>query len=326
MQALTPPCEHQSQYVLSTATNLLQRQAKALSYIADMYTNDSQVQAQFFRVLTLLHNCVLGQNKIVLTGMGKSLKIAEKLVATLHSFGIATASLHPSDALHGDLGMIKPRDVVIMVSSSGSTAELLQLWDHLPSHQTVLVMTCSLDSKMAHRATEVVPVVIPDDHLEVSIYGLAAPTVTTTACLAVGDAICISLFEMIEADYKLRRHNFGRWHPGGAIGRSYKDEPESVPTFTPWHKIPKLAGPLNETSELDLWRAVAQSELIIAGNTVYYSADILNALKSGQPVNVNGYPVDSIPRLVGPIQYCTQLTMSVEQDEPQGLIWSSDWS
>lgn len=313
--------------MLGTAINLLQTQARALSFIADTYSNDSKAQSQFFRVLTLLHNCVLSQNKIVLTGMGKSLKIAEKLVATLNSFGIATASLHPSDALHGDLGMIKASDVVVMVSSSGSTAELLQLWDHLPQEQTVLVMTCTPNSKMGNRATEIIPVIIPQDHSEMSIYGLAAPTVTTTACLAVGDAICISLFEMIEADYKLRKHLFGRWHPGGAIGRSYKEEPDLVPILTPWHEIPKLSAPLSSTSELDLWRAVAQCDLLIAGDSVYYSAQVLKLLKAKEPLlSLKGRELSTLPRLLSPIQYCTELSLLIEQDEPQGIVWSSEWA
>lgn len=157
--------------------------------------------------------------------MGKSFKIAEKLVATLNSLGIHAAPLHPSDALHGDLGVIKATDAIIMITASGNTPELLALVPHIPAGIPVLCLTNTPNSPLAAaHASATLSAHIPTHLSEKAVYGLPAPTTSTTACLAVGDAVCITLAEMLEADVRQRSRSFARWHPGGAIGKDFKKE------------------------------------------------------------------------------------------------------
>lgn len=220
---ISPPAES-SPAILSTAQSVLKAQAQALDYIANLYESDTPTKHQFFLCLQYMHNAILSHGKIVITGMGKSFKIAEKLVATLNSLGAHAASLHPSDALHGDLGVIKPADVIIMITASGNTPELITLLPHFPVGIPLLILTSTPDSFLASKSAGVLSAVIPKTVSERAVYGLPAPTTSTTACLAVGDAVCITLAEMLVADVKERSHNFSRWHPGGAIGNDYQKE------------------------------------------------------------------------------------------------------
>lgn len=223
---ITPPGES-SPAILATAQTVLRAQAQALDYISNLYESDESTKRQFFLCLQYMHNATFSHGKIVITGMGKSFKIAEKLVATLNSLGAHAASLHPSDALHGDLGVIKPADVIMMITASGNTPELLTLLPHLPAGIPLLVLTNTPDSPLAAQAAGVLSAEIPNSLSERQVYGLPAPTTSTTACLAVGDAVCITLAEMLVADVKERSHNFSRWHPGGAIGNQYQKEKNS---------------------------------------------------------------------------------------------------
>lgn len=220
---ITPPGES-SPLILATAQTVLRAQAQALEYISQLYESDEDTKRQFFLCLQYMHNAVLSHGKIVITGMGKSFKIAEKLVATLNSLGAHAASLHPSDALHGDLGVIKPTDVILMITASGNTPELSALLPHFPSGNPLLILTNAPDSPLAQKSAGVLSAAIPKKLSEKAVYGLPAPTTSTTACLAVGDAACITLAEMLVADVKERSYNFSRWHPGGAIGNDYQKE------------------------------------------------------------------------------------------------------
>lgn len=224
---ITPPSES-SPTIMTTAQTVLRAQAQALLFISDLYDQDSHTQSQFFLSLQYMHNAILSHGKIVITGMGKSFKIAEKLVATMNSLGIHASSLHPSDALHGDLGVIKPTDVVVMITASGNTPELLALLPHIPSGIPLLILTNTPDSPLAKHGSATLSAFIPKSLSEKAVYGLPAPTTSTTACLAVGDAVCITLAEMLVSDVKQRSSNFSKWHPGGAIGKDYKKEKKSA--------------------------------------------------------------------------------------------------
>ncbi|KAF5094119.1 hypothetical protein D0Z00_003694 [Geotrichum galactomycetum] len=209
-----------------------------------------------------MHNAILSNGKIVISGMGKSYKIADKLVATMNSLGIHATALHPSDALHGDLGVIKPTDVVVLITSSGNTPELLNILPHIAQGIPILCLTCTLDSPLALKSTSLLPAVLPKDLTENSVYGLPAPTTSTTACLAVGDAVCITLAEMLIGDLHQRRMNFGKWHPGGAIGQDFSKEQMKVDAnairakITPWAGVAKIAAG-SVANEAALWRLLA---------------------------------------------------------------------
>ncbi|KAF5093291.1 hypothetical protein D0Z03_002477 [Geotrichum reessii] len=285
---VTPPSES-SPEILSTARTVLRAQAQSLAYISDIYERDASVQAQFFLSLQYMHNAILSNGKIVITGMGKSYKIADKLVATMNSLGIHATALHPSDALHGDLGVIKPTDVVVLITSSGNTPELLNILPHIAQGIPLLCLTCTLDSPLALKSTSVLPAVIPKGLTEKSVYGLPAPTTSTTACLAVGDAVCITLAEMLISDLNERRMNFGKWHPGGAIGQDFsKEQNKTAPVdvaairarITPWDRVPQIvAGSV--ASEAALWRLLASHAWVVYDNKkLIATSAVIEALAS----------------------------------------------
>jgi arabinose-5-phosphate isomerase len=144
--------------------------------------------------------------------MGKAGLIGQKISATLSSTGTRAHFLHPAEAFHGDLGRIHPDDVVIMLTQSGETAEVVQLLPSLRDFRVPLVaITASKSSSIGRAATVVIEL---GDLEEVCSLGLA-PSTSTTAMLAVGDALALVLSKMrnFQAD------DFARFHPGGALGR-----------------------------------------------------------------------------------------------------------
>ncbi len=150
--------------------------------------------------------------RVVITGMGKSGLIARKIVATMNSTGTASIYMHPSDAVHGDLGMVRPEDVVICISKSGDTEEVVQL---LPIFKRIGVPIISVlgnrDSKLGRESDFVLDAGVEQ---EACPYDLA-PTASTTAALVIGDALAIALLER----KNFSEQEFAMFHPGGNLGK-----------------------------------------------------------------------------------------------------------
>ncbi|MGA1528240.1 MAG: KpsF/GutQ family sugar-phosphate isomerase, partial [Burkholderiaceae bacterium] len=150
--------------------------------------------------------------RLVVMGMGKSGHIARKLAATFASTGTPALFVHPAEAKHGDLGMIQPQDLVLAISHSGETEELCDVLPHIKRMGIPLIaMTGRPDSRLAR---------LSDIHLDASVIEEAcplnlAPTASTTAALALGDALAVAVLEAsgFSAD------DFARSHPGGSLGR-----------------------------------------------------------------------------------------------------------
>jgi len=163
----------------------------------------------FVAAVALMLQC---RGRVVVSGIGKSGHIARKLAATLASTGTPAFFVHPAEASHGDLGMITPHDVVIMLSNSGETDELLLLTPHLKRQGAKLIaLTGNEQSSLAQAA---------DVHLDAAVdveacpLGLA-PTASTTAALALGDALALALLDARGFSID----DFARSHPGGVLGR-----------------------------------------------------------------------------------------------------------
>lgn len=150
--------------------------------------------------------------KVIVTGVGKSGIIAQKITATLNSTGTPAFYLHPSDAVHGDLGMLRGDDVVIILSKSGDTMELSRL---LPSvvrtGVAIIAITGNPESPLARQATVVIDCAVSREACPLDL----APTASTTAMLAIGDALAVVLYET----NGFTREDFALTHPGGQIGR-----------------------------------------------------------------------------------------------------------
>jgi arabinose-5-phosphate isomerase len=156
--------------------------------------------------------CLSCTGRVVVTGMGKSGHIARKIAATLASTGTPAFFLHPAEAGHGDLGMITKSDVVLAISNSGETQEIVVLLPHLKRLGVpLIVMTGKSGSALAKAASVVLDVSVPAEACPLNL----APTASTTATLAMGDALAVAMLDARGFTEK----DFAHSHPGGSLGR-----------------------------------------------------------------------------------------------------------
>jgi KpsF/GutQ family protein len=188
----------------SQVIELLRAEAAAIGKAA------SRLKAEEIdRVVNILSEC---KGKIVLLGVGKSGIIAQKIAATMTSSGTAAVYLHPSDALHGGLGIVTPDDVVIMLSNSGETDELLELLPYLKRrHVPLVAIVGSLKSTIAQRADAVIDASVDQEACPLNL----APTASTTVALALGDALAMTLMQA----KGLTETDFASNHPAGQLGK-----------------------------------------------------------------------------------------------------------
>lgn len=189
--------------ILEWARRVLEIEAEAVRDLA------SRIGPEFERAVDLILKC---EGKVVVTGVGKSGIIARKVASTLASTGTPAFFLHPTEALHGDLGMLEPRDCVLAISNSGETEELLQVLPVIKRQGNVLiVMTGNPSSTLARAADVVIDVKVKREACPLGL----APTASTTAALAMGDALAIALLQ----SRGFRVEDFARVHPKGALGK-----------------------------------------------------------------------------------------------------------
>ena len=168
-----------------------------------------RIDARFVAAVQLLHACA---GKVVVSGMGKSGLIGQKIAATLASTGTPSFFLHPADGIHGDLGMLARQDVLIALSNSGETDELLKL---LPSIKRlnipIIALTGKPQSTLAKNSDVVLDVSVREEACPMGL----APTASTTATLAMGDALAVALLQK----RGFKPDDFAQFHPGGTLGR-----------------------------------------------------------------------------------------------------------
>jgi arabinose-5-phosphate isomerase len=165
--------------------------------------------AQLDNVLSILNDC---RGKVVILGVGKSGIIAQKIAATMTSSGTAAIYLHPSDALHGGLGIVTPDDVVMMLSNSGETNELIGLLPFLKRREVPLVaIVGNVNSTIGKRADAVLDASVDQEACPLNL----APTTSTTVALAIGDALAMTLMRA----KGLTENDFASNHPGGQLGK-----------------------------------------------------------------------------------------------------------
>jgi arabinose-5-phosphate isomerase len=149
---------------------------------------------------------------IIICGMGKSGHVGKKMAATFASTGTPSFFLHPSEAFHGDLGMITKDDVIILISNSGETNEVLQLVPSLKSFKNkIIAITNNVNSTLAKNANVVLPIIMEKEACPNNL----APTTSTLITMAIGDALAVALMQHKE----FRANDFALYHPGGALGK-----------------------------------------------------------------------------------------------------------
>lgn len=219
--------------IIQRATECLEQEAAAVRSLI------ARLDESFVRAVEAIHDC---KGKVVVTGVGKSGHIGSKIAATLASTGTPAFFLNPLDAYHGDLGMLSEQDVVLAISYSGATEELLRFLPLIQAkHITIIGMSGNPDSLLARYS---------DIHLNIAVEREAdplnlVPTASTTATLALGDALACAL---VEANH-FQPTDFARLHPGGDLGRKLLAKVEDV-MFT--QNLPFLTPdmPLNEAIEI----------------------------------------------------------------------------
>ena len=274
---------------LRLARRVLHIEAAAVAALAE------RVDAGFERALALILAC---HGRVIVTGIGKSGHIARKLAATLASTGTPAYFVHAAEAAHGDLGMITPQDVVIALSNSGSSEELLTIVPLVKRQGARLIaMTGKPDSPLAQEA---------DAHLDAAVSEEAcplnlAPTASTTAALALGDALAVALLDA----RGFGAEDFARSHPGGALGRrllthvrDVMRDSARVPRVPP--DAPLSAGLLEMTRGGMGMTAVVDAHDIPVG--IFTDGDLRRSLERG--IDVHGARMAQVmsphPRHIGP--------------------------
>ncbi|MEX0362867.1 MAG: SIS domain-containing protein, partial [Allomuricauda sp.] len=193
----------ETQSILSIAKRTLETESKAIHNLIN------QLDEQFAQAV---QHILKSQGRVVVTGVGKSAIIASKIVATLNSTGTPAIFMHAADAIHGDLGTIQKNDVVVCLSKSGNTAEIKALLPLIKNGSNKLIgITGNMDSVLSKQADFVLGAYVEKEACPNNL----APTTSTSAQLAIGDALAICLLEL----RGFSSSDFAKYHPGGALGK-----------------------------------------------------------------------------------------------------------
>ncbi len=192
-----------SQDVQAIARQVLRQESEAVAALVD------RIGPEFAKAVDWIFNCT---GRVVVAGMGKSGQISRKICATLASTGTPALYIHPGDALHGDLGMVGRSDVLLLVSNSGETEDILRM---LPTVKVlgvpIVAILGQVDSTIGRQAGVILDASVEHEACPMDL----APTTSTTAALALGDALAMALLEL--RDFAVE--DFALYHPGGALGK-----------------------------------------------------------------------------------------------------------
>ncbi|KAK4984830.1 hypothetical protein LTR50_006352 [Elasticomyces elasticus] len=240
---------------LDRATHVLATEATALGIVAQLYQTDPVARTGLVDAVDLITMAHRKRGKVVVCGVGKSGLVGSKMVATMKSLGIGSSFLHAAEAVHGDLGDVRENDVLLFISYSGRTAELLNILPHIPKSTPMIALT-------SHTAREACPLLdgrptsvllpAPIHEPEEVSFGVAAPTTSTTVAMAVGDMLALTVAEQLldSSVAEVFKHN----HPGGAIGetatkRLQIHDAETLPT--PEMLSPRLSPRSSDDGNVD---------------------------------------------------------------------------
>jgi arabinose-5-phosphate isomerase len=191
--------------ILDIAKKVLKTEAEAIAALID------KLNGNFEKAVEMIYEC---KGRVVVTGMGKSGLVGKKIAATLASTGTPAFFLHPAEASHGDIGMVTERDIIIAISYSGETNELTGLVPFLKRFRVNLIsLTGDTNSTLAKASDVTLDISVKEEACPMGI----VPTASTTATMAMGDAIAVSLL----VKRGLNEEAFAFYHPGGSIGKKF---------------------------------------------------------------------------------------------------------
>jgi len=220
-----------SQKIKKQAKDVLDIESEAILNLKE------SINGQFVEIVKEILHC---PGRVIMTGMGKSGLIAKKLAATLASTGTPSFFLHPAEAIHGDLGMVTKDDIVIALSNSGETNEVLNIVPVIKRiGAKIIAMTGGLDSTLAKNSDYLLNTGVKEEACPLDL----APTASTTATLALGDALAIALLEA--RDFK--PEDFALYHPGGSLGKKLLLKVDDVLHVREQNPVVNLEANLKET-------------------------------------------------------------------------------
>lgn len=189
--------------IISVAKETIETESKAIMHLAQLVNNE------FAHAVDCIYN---SEGRVIITGIGKSANIATKIVATLNSTGTPAIFMHAADAIHGDLGTIQQRDIVICISKSGNTPEIKVLVPLIKARgNKLMAITSNRDSFLGEQADYVLHAYVEKEACPNNL----APTTSTTAQLVIGDALAMCLLDLRGFSSK----DFAKFHPGGSLGK-----------------------------------------------------------------------------------------------------------
>ncbi len=298
-----------------TAAELIRIEAEALLRLAARL--EDGMSADFSRAVELIVECGRGRGRAVVTGMGKSGIIAQKLVATFNSTGTPALFLHPADALHGDLGMLAKGDVVIALSSSGETEEILRLLPTLKRIGDGLISFCCAPASTLAQASDVA--------LDLSVAQEAcgmglAPTASTTVMLALGDALAIA----VSLRKGFRAEDFADLHPGGKLGkklarvRELMHGGDAVPRVSFTTLMPAV---IYEMSRKRLGMTTVTDGDTLIG--IMSDGDLRRLLEAKGPealAMTAGHAMNTSPKTIGPDEFAARALSIMEEKRITSLV------
>lgn len=178
--------------------------------IAELISLKNRIDESFAKAVEIINSAT---GKLIVVGIGKSAHVGNKIVATLNSTGTPAQFLHAAEAIHGDLGVIQKQDVVLCISNSGTSPEIVNLVPYLKEYATALIgMTGNLSSKLAEFSDVVLNTIVEKEACPNKL----APTSSTTVQMALGDALAVCLMEL----NGFKDRDFAKFHPGGSLGKN----------------------------------------------------------------------------------------------------------
>jgi arabinose-5-phosphate isomerase len=198
--------------IIQFAKEVIEIESREIGKLSNLLTNDFE---------NAVNSILNSKGKFIISGMGKSGIIGKKIAATLASTGTPSFFLHPGEAYHGDLGMVEKEDVLLLISNSGETDEVLKLIPFLKNQGNITIsMTGNLKSTLAINTNFHINISVDEEACPLQL----APTSSTTATLVMGDAIAVVLMKL----RGFKDENFAKFHPGGSLGRRLLTKVEDV--------------------------------------------------------------------------------------------------
>jgi arabinose-5-phosphate isomerase len=298
-----------------TPARLVRIEAEALLALADRL--DGPMAASFEQAVERILQCSHLRGRVVVTGMGKSGIIAQKIAATLSSTGSPALFLHPAAAVHGDLGMIVEGDLVIALSASGETEEILRLLVTIERMGNPLIsLVCNTQSTLASASEVVLDCSVPGEACGLGL----APTASTTAMLALGDALAIA----VSLRRGFRTEDFAALHPGGKLGkrlasvRQLMHSGDAVPRVAPETPMKDV---IYEMSRKKLGMTVVERDGRLAG--IISDGDLRRLLEKDGPEGLRrsaGEVMNPSPKTIGPAELAVRGLHTMEERKITSLV------